>query len=63
MYDHTVHRERKHFCCYCLQAFSKEEVLKCHIKNCFKINSKQKILMLKKGEYVKFKNYEKSHRL
>ena len=24
MYDHTLHRGRKHFCCYCLQAFSLE---------------------------------------
>ena len=22
MYDHTLHSGRKHFCCYCLQAFS-----------------------------------------
>ena len=32
---------RKNFCRYCLQAFSAEEVLKRHIKDCFKINSKQ----------------------
>ena len=28
MYDHTLHYRRKHFCCYCLQAFSTEEILK-----------------------------------
>ena len=61
IYDHTVHRERKSFCCYCLQAFSTEEILKYDIKDCFKINSKQKIIMLKKGEYVKFKNYDKKN--
>ena len=37
MYDHTSHHGRKHFC-YCLQAFSAEQLLKCHIKDCFKIN-------------------------
>ena len=40
MYDHTLHRGRKHFCCYCLQSFSTEEILKHHIKDCFKINDK-----------------------
>ena len=32
--------------------------LKCHIKDCFKINGKQTIKMPKKGEYVKFKNFK-----
>ena len=45
MYDHTLHRGRKHFCWYCLQAFSLEEILKSHIKDCFKINGKQRILI------------------
>ena len=36
MYDHTLHHEKKHFCCYSLQAFSTEEILKQHIKDCFK---------------------------
>ena len=39
--------------------FVLEEILKCHIKGCFKINGKQRIIMPKKGEYVKFKNYER----
>ena len=51
--------EKKHFCRYCLQAFSTEEILKRHIKDCFKINGKQRIIMPKKGEYVNFKNYER----
>ena len=48
------------------QAFNREEVLKCHIKDCFKINGKQRITIpkkglqsFKKGKYVKFKNYER----
>ena len=59
MYNHTLHRIKKHFCRYCLQAFSTEKLLKYHIKHCFKINGKQKIKMPKKGEYVKFKNYKR----
>ena len=57
MYDHALHRGRKHFCYYCLQAFRTAEKLKCHIKYCFKIHGKQIIKMLKKGEYIKFKNF------
>ena len=48
MYDHTLHRERKDFCRYSLQSFSAEEILKCHINDCFKINGKQRIIMPKK---------------
>ena len=58
IYDHSLHRRKKHFCRYCLQAFGKEEISKCHIKNCFKFTGKQRIRMPKKGAYVKFKNYE-----
>ena len=59
MYDHTLHHVKKHFCCYCLQSFSTEEILKRHIKDCFKINGKQRIIMPKRSQYVKFKNYER----
>ena len=33
MYDHTLHQGKKHFCPYCLQVFSIEEILKRHIKD------------------------------
>ena len=59
MYDHLLDRGRKHFCRYCLQAFIAEEILKHHIKGCFKTNGKQTIKMPKKGEYVKFTNFER----
>ena len=39
MYDHALHRGRKHFC-YSLQDFSTEEILKCHAKGCFKMLNK-----------------------
>ena len=51
--------EKKHLCCYCLQAFSTKEILKHHIRDYFKTNGKQRIIMTKNGEYVKFKNYER----
>ena len=31
IYNHTLHRTRKHFCRYCLQAFSTAEMLKSHV--------------------------------
>ena len=43
LYDHTLHRGQ----------------LKCHIKNIFKINVKERIKMLAKGKYVRFKHYER----
>ena len=45
MCHHSLHRGKKHFCSYCLQAFSTEKILKSHIKDCFKINVKQTITM------------------
>ena len=60
MYDHTLHRGRKHFCRYCLQAFSTEEILKNQIKHCFKINGKQSIIMPKKGEFVRLKSMKRN---
>ena len=59
MYDHSLHRGRKHFSRYCLHAFITEEILKSQIKDCFKINSKQIIIMPKIGEFVEFQNYER----
>ena len=53
MYDHTFYRGRKYFCC-CLHAFVTEKIFNRHIKDCFKINGKQRIIMPKKHEYVKF---------
>ena len=46
-----------YICHYCLQAFSSEEILKSHVKDCFKINGKLTIKMPKKGKYIKFKNF------
>ena len=60
LYNHTLHPRRKHFCHYCLQAFITEEILKCHIKVCFEINDKQRIIMPKTGECIKLKKIKSS---
>ena len=62
MYDHSLHRGRKHCCRYFLHAFITEGTLKLHIKDCFKINDKQRIIIPKKGENVALKNYERKIR-
>ena len=59
MCDHSLHRGRRHFCCYCLHAFIIEGILKRHIKYWIRINGKKTIKMTKKGEYVKLKNFER----
>ena len=59
IYDHSLYRERKHFCRYCLNAFITEEILKNRIKCCFKVRGKQRIVMPKKAQYVKLKNYDR----
>ena len=58
MYEHTLHRGRKHFCRYWLHVFV-TEILKRHIKDCFKLNDKERIIKPKIGEYVKFKNFKR----
>ena len=55
MYDLALHRRRKHFCRYCVQAFSTDEILKLQIKDFLKINHKQRIKMPKNDEYNNIK--------
>ena len=55
MYDHTLHRERKKFSRFVYKLLEQKK-LKRDIRGCFKINDKQRIIMTKKGEYVKLKN-------
>ena len=54
MYNQTKHKERKHFCMYCLQCFSSEKVLTNHKDICLQINGTQAIKMPVKGSTVKF---------
>ena len=60
MYNHTKHKERKHFCMFCLQCFSSEKVLTNHKENCIQLNGKQAVQMPDKDNNIlKFNNYHK----
>ena len=59
MYDHTLHSRRKHFCCYCLHAFVNITNFKAPYWRL--LNGKQRIIISKKGEHVKFKNFERKN--
>ena len=48
MYNQSKHKERKHFCMYCLQCFSSERILANHVNNCLTINGAQAINSLNK---------------
>ena len=60
MYNQSKHKERKHFCMYCLQCFSSKEVLDAHRKDCVVINGKQAIKMpIEDENEVEFINHGK----
>ncbi|XP_057306823.1 uncharacterized protein LOC130645009 isoform X1 [Hydractinia symbiolongicarpus] len=60
MYSKTKHREKKHFCLYCLQCFSSERVLESHMENCITINGKQAINMPSEDDKIlQFQNFHK----
>ena len=60
MFNQTKHKERKHFCMYCLQCFSSERVLSNHKENCIQVNGKQAIKMPDKDNNIlKFNNFHK----
>ena len=60
MYNKSKHKEKKHFCMYCLQCFSSESILVKHVNNCLTINGSQAINMPKQGDNtLKFNNFHK----
>ena len=60
MFNQSKHKERKHFCMYCLQCFKSESILTKHVYNCLTINGKQAINMPKERENIlKFNNFYK----
>ena len=60
MYNQSKHKERKHFCMYCLQCLSSERILANHVNNCLTINGAQAINMPKQDENIlKFNNFHK----
>ena len=59
MYDHKIHRGRRHFCRYSLKTFRTSEKLKCNFRDYFEIYGKQIIKMPKKDEYIKAKTFKR----
>ena len=60
VYNQSKHKERKHFCMYCLQCFSSIEILDAHRKDCIVISGKQAIKMPNEDENrVEFINHKK----
>ena len=60
MFSQTKHKERKHFCMYCLQCFRYEKALIInYTENCITVNGAQAIKMPKADDMVYFKNYHK----
>ena len=60
MYNQTKHKERKHFCMYCLLCFSSERILIKHKENCLQVNGQQAIKMPDKNNNIlKFNNFYK----
>ena len=57
MFNQTRHKEKKHFCMYCLQCFSSERILNNHKENCIIINGKQAIKMPHEDSILKFKGF------
>ena len=58
MYNQFKHKEKKHFCMFCLQCFSSESILIKHTNNCLTISGKQ--AMPKQGDNIlKFNNFHK----
>ena len=48
-YHKTKHQHRRHFCMYCLQCFSLEEILNGHKTDCIMMNGKQAIKIPEKA--------------
>ena len=59
MYNKTKHKERKHFCMFCLQCFSADKILEKHKGNCMVINGQQAIKMPEPGSKIEFNNHHK----
>ena len=59
MFNQTKHEHKKHFCYYCLQHFTSEDILNKHKTDCIIINGKQSIQMPYKNTFIKFENFHK----
>ena len=56
MYSSTKHKDRKHYCMYYLQNFTRDEIFDSHKKQCLFINGTQAVSY--ESAIIKFKNYE-----
>src|SRR6266536_1392957 len=56
----TKHKEKQHFCKYCIQHFTTEEELEKHTENCITINGVQAVELPKEGTKLKFNNLSKT---
>ena len=64
MYNNTQHQHRKHFCMYCLQCFTSEEVLNNHKTNCIAINGDQATKIPDKDNNIlKYNNFHKQQKV
>ena len=60
VYNKSDHKCKKHFCMYCLQCFSTEDILAKHTDNCMTINGEQAVKMPEKGNNIlKYENFHK----
>ena len=57
MVNQILHLDRKCVCRYYLQSFSTEPILERTVNACFKIDVKQMIKMVNKGEVLRFEKY------
>ena len=64
MFNQTKHKNKKHFCMYCLQCFSSDKVLKEHEDNCIQVNGTQAVKMPDKDNNIlKFINFHKQQQV
>ena len=60
MFHQSKNSNKKHFCKYCLQCFSSEEILIKHKENCIIVNGEQAIKMPTiDNNILKFNNFHK----
>ncbi len=60
MYTITKHKEKKHFCYYCLNNFSSQQILDSHKLDCSAVNDIQQVPLPEEGKnLLTFKNYDK----
>ena len=57
MYNQTLDRDWKYFCCYCFRSFTSSQIAERNVNDCLEVSDEQMIKRAKRGWTVKFKNY------